>query len=184
MHMADSTNTDSKVYLVYLIDVGRNYAIYATDALWEESQRSDARGGEFRKPHLLSVGEVDSFLNTLDLGCRLIESWEWFYTWLGRGHGWATFTQESAAEFVPHWLGPNVVIECARQIDENGIGHPPLLDLSLHQALENIPQDSAVTLPRLDALEGFVGSSPETLGRTMAMQLGDNMVVTCQPIFV
>jgi hypothetical protein len=89
--MADSES--DKGLLVYLFSVDKNSVVLGIDS----SGGLDLHGNEVRTPYCsLDSTKLLEVLDHLDRHAKSISTWQQLYQWLGRGYGWAYFTQSSA----------------------------------------------------------------------------------------
>ena len=148
------------VYLVFLVDVGRNSATFAVDTVFNGNSSDDPK----RVANALRGDRIAKVLDSMDRAPHEIKSWMDFYCWLGRPRQWAEFTEESAKRLVPHWF---TEYECQPSgsetfayIDRNcGVDPRLLVDLKLE------------------------GNADEANAKRFSSAIGNNLVVTTQPLF-
>jgi hypothetical protein len=160
-------------FLVYLISVDNNSATYGIDTRCK-GMLEDIKG-DIRGPSLVYIDRINDALYAMDRAAGQIETWQQLYAWLGRGNGWALFSQTAGANLLPHWFASDVKLECIQARDSNGIPHGPFVDLALLGNDNNIDAES---------LENAVGASPDDSAIIFTLQLSDNMVITRQPLFI
>jgi hypothetical protein len=158
-------------YLLYLGDVGRNWATFA---VFTQLVRM-IDNHEIRRPSLCDVQRVNSAIESLDRGPVPITTWRDFFTWLGRGHGWATFSQKSAKEIVPHWLSD----EAEWEYESVESAFPPFKFIERNLTIGKFSFDEVA-----EPLEEIVGPSPDDGAQWWLVQIMGNMVVSRRPIFV
>jgi hypothetical protein len=164
-----------KGLLVYLFSVSRNSVILGIDS----SGGLDPHGNEIRTPYCsLDSTKLLEVLDHLDRHARPISTWQQLYQWLGRGNGWAFFTEQTAKDLIPHWLAK---VPCSQLQDEDGqnLVGAPFLDLAM--ILKGISEETKSTLQL--GWENMIGDSDE-LGKLYTMQIKSNMVITQQPLFI
>lgn len=157
---------DTPKYLVYLADVGRNSATIAVYTGWK---RSLGKGHEARTPGFVSSEIIQEALYAMGLAVPVIDDWFKFYSWLGRGSGWALFTPVSALELVPFWLGESIEYEC----------------VSFNRLLGWINfVDAKINSNIFDSIKNnLVGPDIEDDAYRWFTQLTNNLVLTKQPVF-
>lgn len=113
-------------------------------------------------------------LEGLDRGSPPITSWQELYCWLGRGNGWAYFTDDSAKQLLPHWF-VETEYKC-RQEMANGYRSGPFIDLDVFR-------DGR---PQLLSESEMMGPDAENYGETkrIVYQFTDNFIITRKPVFV
>jgi hypothetical protein len=130
---------------------------------------------DIRRPSFCDNQKVRNAIECLDRDTHLIANWRQFFNWLGRGHGWATFNQESAEEIVPHWLSDEA--ECEYESVESAF--PPFKYIEPNLTTCTFPFDEVA-----ESLEEIVGPSPDPGAERWFVQLMGNMVVSRRPLFL
>lgn len=159
-------------YLLYLIDVGRNWATFA---IFTHLADKMIDNHDMRCPSLLDVQKMKNAMQSLDRNPVPITTWRKFFTWLGRGHGWATFSQKSAQEIVPHWLSDEA--ECGYDFLEIA-DFPPFAFIEPTLTMDKCLSDTVAK-----SCKKSVGPSPDPDASRWFAQIMSNMVISRRPLF-
>lgn len=153
------------VYFVYLGKVAKNEVIIGVYSI----HAHQAENVETRSPHAVDTTKLTTTIESLDKSAPLLDDWIKFYAWLGRGHGWARFTRDSANQLVPHWFSSDVVYTCEPK--NQLFGWINFLDIEVNES------DVSVVNGEL------VGTGSDENAGFNFNQITRNLVITRQPLF-
>jgi hypothetical protein len=159
---------DDNFFVAFLLRAEKNLVTFATYTHYIGFVQ---KGLELRAASAMSSAGFSNALELIDRDAIPITNWSSLYGWLGRDIGtWATFSEDSMRNFVPHWFSADAKSLC-RSITSHGNG--PFVDVRC----DPLPEEY------LDYFRDITGTVDSRDGLSYVHNIYSNLLITKRPIF-